>query len=262
MVDIHTRRMTAADTAAAAAMMTAQWPVPAKLARVLPRLLAGLMGARLIAGVCLMELDPDGLEKRIAAFGLSAFTGDGWIADYLGRPFPYLALGLLGRAADTAGASDFLSPEEVAAANAGLRFLSRLAAPPAVTAAGCFPSHGRVLFSISREDVREQLPGSAMGALFEYRQPRCRFTPKMQDVLLAAVEGMTDERIADLLGVPHSTVRERWRAIYQLVQKYAPGVFARLEDRESRGGRGLEKRLHVVGYVREHPEELRPYKWD
>jgi DNA-binding CsgD family transcriptional regulator len=90
--------------------------------------------------------------------------------------------------------------------------------------------------------------------------PKFGFSMVEQDALNLALEGFTDEAIAQTLGASLSTIKKRFRAIYEKVQDKIGddgGVepLAPLND----GARGLETRRRVLNYLREHPEELRPY---
>ena len=70
----------------------------------------------------------------------------------------------------------------------------------------------------------------------------------------------SDEEIAALLDVTLSTVKKRWASIYDCVAEQQPEALP-----EAGGGaipapqtRGQEKRRHLLSYLRQHPEELRP----
>jgi DNA-binding NarL/FixJ family response regulator len=114
-----------------------------------------------------------------------------------------------------------------------------------------------IIFTVTRQEVEANWPGTAVGLLFAHEPPRCGFTRAEQQVLTLAADGLTDARIAQDLGISAAAVSMRWRSIYTRFLEGAP-LALRFEE-ASTGARGLEKRRHVIGFVSEHPEELRPY---
>lgn len=113
------------------------------------------------------------------------------------------------------------------------------------------------VFDITRAELEGKWPSTAVGHLFAHQQPRCGFTRFEQQVLIRAVDGLTDTKIARDLGITADAVAMRWRSIYTRVLDNAPSV---LRSEECfNGARGQEKRRLVIAFVSEHPEELRPY---
>lgn len=114
------------------------------------------------------------------------------------------------------------------------------------------------LVGITRE-LESSRPGSWVGALFNYRPPQLKFSQAEQRLLLAALSGVTDEKLAEKLRVSPNTVRNTWRSIYERAASYLPELFAG-ESQPDSGNcqRGKEKKRHLLAYLREHPEELRP----
>jgi len=101
--------------------------------------------------------------------------------------------------------------------------------------------------------------GSWVGTLFDYQPPRFGFSRSEQRMLLAALAGRsgTDKELAAALGVSLSTIKKMWLSVYRRTTDVQPKAFrdrARSEAHE----RGKEKRRHLLAYLREHPEELRP----
>ncbi len=90
-----------------------------------------------------------------------------------------------------------------------------------------------------------------------YDPPRCLFTRAEQQVLVGAVDGLTDAKIAQQLEIPVTAVAMRWRSIYARLLDSAPSVLR--SEEEANGARGEEKRRKAIAFVSEHPEELRPY---
>jgi hypothetical protein len=102
--------------------------------------------------------------------------------------------------------------------------------------------------------------GSPFGLVFRsYAPPRFHFSPLEQDLLLRALGGQTDEQLAHALNLAVITVKKRWDSIYTRVATVLPGLLPSFRVGHGMGSRGAEKRRHLLNYLREHPEELRPY---
>ena len=102
--------------------------------------------------------------------------------------------------------------------------------------------------------------GRWVGALFDYQAPKLGLNRSEQRLLNRAFGRATDERIAENLGVSLPTVKKMWVSAYRRVENNLPelfGDFPRLEI--AANGRGPEKRRRLLLYLRDHPEELRPY---
>jgi hypothetical protein len=113
------------------------------------------------------------------------------------------------------------------------------------------------LFTVARADIEANWPSSTIAHMFAYDPPRCAFTRAEQQVLIGAADGLTDAKIAHLLGVSVNAITTRWRSIYARLAERAPAVL-RFEE-GANGARGEEKRRKAVAFVSEHPAELRPY---
>jgi hypothetical protein len=99
--------------------------------------------------------------------------------------------------------------------------------------------------------------GYWVASLFVHATPRFAFRPSEQRLLLAALRSGTDEELAAELGVSVSAVKKTWVLIYERASAYLPDFSS---DRKPKGmtERGKEKKQHLLSYMREHPEELRP----
>ena len=115
-----------------------------------------------------------------------------------------------------------------------------------------------IMFTITRAEVEAQWPPSIVGQLFAFQEPRCGFSRSEQQVLIRAADGLTDARIAESLGISPTAVSLRWRSIYGRIEEFVRALLP-LEGEETNGARGQEKRRTVVAFVKEHPEELRPF---
>lgn len=102
--------------------------------------------------------------------------------------------------------------------------------------------------------------GRWVDALFDYQTPALGLSPGEQRLLLCALDGSTDEHLAATLGVSLPAVKKIWVSVYRRVEERLPEL---LHD-PSRPefpvrSRGREKRRHLLLWLRDHSEELRPY---
>lgn len=111
------------------------------------------------------------------------------------------------------------------------------------------------LVGIRREEVQD---GCTVAPLFFYQRPRFYFKPWQQEMLRLALQGQSDAALSDRLHVSPSTVQKRWHAVYERAAA-APELFpSGMATGQSPQTRGSEKRRHLLAYLRQHPEELRP----
>ena len=121
-----------------------------------------------------------------------------------------------------------------------------------------FPSSCSALAVVTRESATAA-PYSVAAAIYRYHPPILRLRPAEQQLLMAALKGKTDAELSTELGLRVESIKKRWLSIFDRVVQHAPEILASAEgDGE---GRGPQKRHRVVAYVRNHPEELRPYAW-
>jgi hypothetical protein len=109
------------------------------------------------------------------------------------------------------------------------------------------------------KELAAQQPGTWISLLLEHRKPKIGFTRSEQRLLTVALQGGTDQELFGQLGISLSAVKKVWAAIYFRVESHK--LFdLRLElDERIDGDRGKEKRRKLLVYLREHPEELKPY---
>ena len=117
------------------------------------------------------------------------------------------------------------------------------------------------LIGITRELALGR-PGNWMTSIFMRETPQIGLCPSEQRLLLAALRGGTDPELSETLGISISAVKKAWRSVYMRVTERLPRVLA---DHDSdaepliTGERGREKKQRLLNYLRDHPEELRPY---
>jgi hypothetical protein len=109
------------------------------------------------------------------------------------------------------------------------------------------------------ERKRDRWAASWVGAVFDYHPPMLGLTRSEQCLLARALPGPTDEQLAEMLGTSLPAVKKMWVSIYRRVEEFLPGLIPDLLPSDiPAAGRGREKRRHLLAYLREHPEELRP----
>jgi hypothetical protein len=98
-----------------------------------------------------------------------------------------------------------------------------------------------------------------VGALFDYSPPKLGLIPSEQPLVLSALPGATDQRLAAMLGVSLPAVKKLWASIYLRVDDNLPELIANRDRSDPLvASRGKEKRRRLLDYLRNHPEELRP----
>jgi len=118
-------------------------------------------------------------------------------------------------------------------------------------------SRSRSLSVVTKEEAF-RVPGQVTGVLFTYREPLLDLQPSEQELLSAALIGLTDEELADKLGLRLPAVKKRWRSIFERASARTL-LFPKMRDGLDEGSRGRQKRHYILAYVREHREELRPF---
>jgi len=135
-------------------------------------------------------------------------------------------------------------------------FLERCAMPEPPE---CVPPAKRpFLMGLTREEAHRR-EGSVMSHYFIYTPPRFGFTARQQDMLRLSLlrPDFSDGALAEALGVSIGAVKNWWRLVYERVSQ-ADSDLLPLGDADR--ARGPEKRRRLLQYLRDHPEELRPYK--
>jgi hypothetical protein len=117
-----------------------------------------------------------------------------------------------------------------------------------------YPERDSVLNLMMASDAFAR-PTSVGGAMFIFDAPVLHLTTSEQALLNAALTGATDADLATSLGVSLSAIKARWRSIFARFAELAPDY-----ESAERDGRGPQKRHHVLRYLRDHPEELRPFR--
>lgn len=113
----------------------------------------------------------------------------------------------------------------------------------------------RALAVVTIESTRSD-PGSVVAGLFHHRrEPQFGFARGEQELLEVALEGVDDASASRSLFVSRPAIKRRWENIFDRVTAVRPDLCPDDGD----GTRGTQKRQRILTYVRNHPEELRPF---
>ncbi len=118
-----------------------------------------------------------------------------------------------------------------------------------------FPDLDRALMLATRRDAMTQ-PISLSRGFFSWREPVLGLSTAEQELLSMAHDGQTDLDLAASLRLTVPAVKARWRSALARFAELAPD-FA--PEFGGAGGRGPQRRHRILAWLREHPEELRPF---
>ena len=120
------------------------------------------------------------------------------------------------------------------------------------------PEGAGALFAIDKTSA-DSVMGSVATFVFHYTPPIIRFKKGDQQLLCAALEGLTDHELAPHLDLKMQTVKKRWASVYAQVAEALPDLLPECGNDVNRQTRGPQKRHHLLAYLRNHSEELRPF---
>lgn len=115
------------------------------------------------------------------------------------------------------------------------------------------------LHCLTREQARLRLPGTPARNCFEHQPPLFCFSASQRRLLWLALFDESDEALVPLLETSVHGLKKLWRGIYERIEDRMPEFFGETAGTDD-GRRGPEKRRQVLAYVRQRPEELRPWQ--
>ncbi len=118
--------------------------------------------------------------------------------------------------------------------------------------------HQPAFFGLTREQARGLLPGSPARNCFQNQPPMFTFSASQRRLLWFALFDDSDDALMPLLDVSVHGLKKLWRGIYERIEDRMPEFFGDSGSGDE-GKRGPEKRRQVLAYVRQRPEELRPW---
>ena len=114
------------------------------------------------------------------------------------------------------------------------------------------------LLLLRKEEVQPSAV-NPLSFLFYPMQPRIHFSAGEQRILELALLNQSDAEIAENIGVSSDAVKKAWRRAYERASRVAPHLVGADGADTVTGARGVEKRRHLLDYLRIHLEELRPH---
>jgi len=135
-------------------------------------------------------------------------------------------------------------------------FLRRPHAHEAPTTAA--PGDRMRFYRVTRAEALAATPGSTVRHIFEHHAPMFRLSASQRRLLWLSLFDDNDDALVQRLGVSMHGLKKLWRGIYERIQDQQPDFFGDAPGDDD-GKRGPEKRRQVLAYVRQRPEELRPW---
>jgi DNA-binding CsgD family transcriptional regulator len=130
--------------------------------------------------------------------------------------------------------------------------------PDRLRAADIPPNRAPFLLTAARCELAGNT-GYGTNLLFlSFSPPRLGLNARQQQLLSLALDGGTDLTIARAAGISEAAVKKHFRMIYDKVS--GTGIVDSLAVKRTLEKRGAEARRHLLNYLRDHPEELRPYR--
>jgi len=107
-----------------------------------------------------------------------------------------------------------------------------------------------------RRSIRARRPSTASGLA---RRGQHFLQPLADEAAAAAIAaqmtGIADENLRAALGRLGAAIKRTWAGIFEKCVQNNPALLPATEG----SLRGLQKRHKVMAYIREHPEEIRPF---
>jgi DNA-binding CsgD family transcriptional regulator len=124
-----------------------------------------------------------------------------------------------------------------------------------------FPAEERALMAVTREEALGSAGFTILAPLFHHRSPVLGLRDPEKELLCQAMHGETDTALAAQLELSISTIKKRWTSLFARIAAGHPELLPRDCLEPQADSRGSQKRHHILAYVRDHPEELRPFRW-
>jgi hypothetical protein len=136
----------------------------------------------------------------------------------------------------------------------GLRIVKRLTVPDLPGVPALWKGH-RALCEATAESFSDDPASVAARPFIDRTAPILDFTPSEKRLLAAALRGAENAELALGLCRTPAAVKRTWTGIFEKFARLYPALLPTTEG----SLRGQQKRHKVMAYIREHPEELRPF---
>jgi hypothetical protein len=136
----------------------------------------------------------------------------------------------------------------------GIRIVKRLSTPdsPGIPA---YWKGNRALCEATVESFSDDPASVAARPFMDRAVPILDFTSSQKRLLVAALRGAENAELADHLCRTPAAIKRTWAGIFEKCVQNNPALLPTTQG----SLRGLQKRHKVMAYIREHPEEIRPF---
>jgi hypothetical protein len=135
----------------------------------------------------------------------------------------------------------------------GIRIVKRLTTPARGTPA--VYKGDRALCEATAESFSNDPASVAARPFIERSTPIFNFSPSQKRLLVAALRGAENAELASCLCRTPAAIKRTWSGIFEKCLQHSPALLP-----TTKGSlRGQQKRHKVMAYIREHPEETRPF---
>ena len=136
----------------------------------------------------------------------------------------------------------------------GLRIVKRLSVPNLPGVPRLWIGN-RALCEATAESFSDDPASVAARPFIDRAAPILDFTPSQKKLLAAALRGAENAELAQTLCRTPAAIKRTWTGIFEKCAEHSPALLPATEG----ALRGQQKRHKVMAYIREHPEELRPF---
>ena len=137
----------------------------------------------------------------------------------------------------------------------GLRIVKRLSVPNLPGVPRLWIGN-RALCEATAESLADDPASVAARPFIDRTAPILQFSPSQKKLLAAALRGAENAELAHGLCRTPSAIKRTWTGIFEKCARHHPELLPTTEG----SLRGQQKRHKVMAYIREHPEELRPFR--
>ena len=136
----------------------------------------------------------------------------------------------------------------------GIRIVKRLRTPDPPRGPALWRGT-RALCEATAESFLDNPDSVAARPFIDRTPPILDFRPSQKRLLVAALRGAENAELASHLCRTPAAVKRTWAGIFEQCEQHLPALLPASDGPL----RGQQKRYKVMAYIREHPEELRPF---
>jgi hypothetical protein len=137
---------------------------------------------------------------------------------------------------------------------AGIRVVKRLTTPDS-TQVPALAGGTHALLEATAESLLGSPDSVAARPFIDRALPILDFSASQKRLLIVALRGAENAELAANLCRTPAAIKRTWAGIFEQCEQHLPALLPASDG----PSRGLQKRYKVMTYVREHPEELRPF---